>query len=81
MTPEQQAEYERTKAETAKIRERIAARARGEIFGTGGTVTNINVTGSIDPIGTARTINNILTNEGTINGSLVNLGLSTVLAL
>lgn len=60
MTPEQQAEYERTKAETARIREKIAARARGEIFGTGGTINNINVTGSIDPEGTARSIVNAL---------------------
>lgn len=45
------------------------------------TNVTINVSGAIDPIGVARTINNVLTNEGTINGSLTNVGRSAVLAL
>ena len=72
MTPEQQAEYERLKAETAEIRARIEARARGEIFGTQGTV-NINVTGAIDPESVARQINDILTQSAARGGGATNL--------
>lgn len=60
MTPEQQAEYERTKAETARIREKIAARARGEIFGSGGQINNITVNGALDFESTARQIVTLL---------------------
>lgn len=76
MTPKQQAEYERTKQETAEIRERIKARKEGKIFGSGNTT--INVTGAIDPIATARTIANALGIEATTSGSFVNLGYSFV---
>ena len=45
-------------AETARIRAQIAARARGEIFGT--TTNNINIGVAGDPEGVARTIINVL---------------------
>ena len=68
MTPEQQAAYEKNLAATAAIREKIAARARGEIFGTGNTINNINVTGAIDPESTARQIVGLL-NDSTYRGT------------
>lgn len=73
MTPEQQAEYERLKAETARIRAQIEARARGEIFGTGNTT--INVTGAIDPESVARQINDILTQSAARGGGASNLSI------
>lgn len=72
MTPEQQAEYERLKAETARIRAQIEARARGEIFGSG-QVNNITVNGAIDPESVARQINDILTQSANRGGGAVNL--------
>jgi hypothetical protein len=43
-------------------------------------VININVSGAIDPIRTARTIADLLGREGTTNGSFNNLGLSRIVA-
>lgn len=64
-TPEQLARIEAARkrrleleAETARIRAQIAARARGEIFGT--TTNNINIGVAGDPEGVARTIINVL---------------------
>lgn len=70
MTSEQQARFdalvankERLKAETLAIKERIAARAQGEIYGSGNSNITVNVSGAIDPEGTARTIVNTLNNS------------------
>jgi hypothetical protein len=41
---------------------------------------NVTVNGAIDPISTARQINNILGREATINGSFNNLGFSLLVA-
>lgn len=60
------------KAETARIKEKIAARARGEIFGTG-NVTNITVNGAIDPESTARQLNDILTQSAARGGGAYGL--------
>lgn len=46
----------------------------------GGNTININVSGAIDPIGTARTIANILNREATTSGAFTNLGISRVVA-
>jgi DNA-binding protein YbaB len=69
MTPEQQARFEELKAQkeilkqqTADIKARIAARARGEIVGSGNNV-NITVNGAIDPEATSRQIVNLLNNS------------------
>ena len=56
------AEKERLIEETARIKERIAARQRGEIFGSSGNV-NITVNGAIDPESTSRQIVNLLNNS------------------
>lgn len=68
-TPAQQArmvelaaETSRLRQETATIREKIAARASGQIFGSGTTI-NLNVNGAIDSEGTARTIVSTLNNS------------------
>lgn len=47
----------------------------------GGTTININVSGAIDPIGTARTIAAVLNSEATTSGTLTNLGVSRIVAL
>ena len=62
------------KAETARIKEKIAARARGEIFGTG-NVTNITVNGAIDPESTARQLNDLLTQSAARGGGAYGLQL------
>ena len=69
MTPEQQARFEELKArkeilkqQTEDIKNRIAARARGEIFGSNNNV-NITVNGAIDPESTSRQIVNLLNNS------------------
>lgn len=41
---------------------------------------NISVSGALDPIGVARTINNILGREATLSGTFTNLGVSRVVA-
>ena len=46
-----------------------------------GNVYNINVTGAIDSIGTARTIANVLNAEATNSGTFSNLGSSLLVAL
>lgn len=76
MTPEQQARFDALKAEkeanilrTEEIKARIAARARGEIFGTGGSNVNINIGVAGDPEGTARTIVDLL-NSSSSRGTL-----------
>jgi len=48
--------------------------------GGGNTVINLTVNGAIDPIGTARTIYNVLANEATTSGTFTNLGISRVVA-
>jgi hypothetical protein len=45
-----------------------------------GTTININVTGAIDKIGTARTIANVLNTEATSNGTFRNVGTSLLVA-
>jgi hypothetical protein len=45
-----------------------------------GTVVNINVTGAMDKIGTARTIANVLNSEATNSGTFSNLGTSFLVA-
>lgn len=47
----------------------------------GGQTININVSGAIDPISTARAIANILGREATTNGTITNLGISRVVAV
>lgn len=47
----------------------------------GGQTININVTGSIDPIATARAIQQVLGREATTNGTITNLGISRVVAV
>lgn len=42
----------------------------------GSTVINLTINGAIDPIGTARAINNVLGNEATTSGSFITLGQS-----
>jgi hypothetical protein len=49
-------------------------------MGSSSQVININVSGAIDPIRTARTIADLLGREGTTNGSFNNLGLSRIVA-
>ena len=49
-------------------------------LGGGGTIINLTVNGAIDPIGTARTIYNVLANEATTSGTFTNLGISRVVA-
>lgn len=44
-----------------------------------GTVNNITVNGAVDPIGTARTIANVLNNAATSTGTFYNLGISQAL--
>lgn len=80
MTAEQQARFEqlkadkeRLKAETQAIKDRIAARAAGEIFGT----VNVTVNGAIDPESTARQINDILTQSAARGGGATNLSILT----
>jgi hypothetical protein len=46
-----------------------------------GNTYNINVTGAIDSIGTARTIANVLNAEATNSGTFSNLGSSLLVAL
>ena len=50
-------------------------------LGSGGTTININVSGAIDPIGTARAIATVLNSEATTSGTLTNLGVSRIVAL
>jgi len=47
----------------------------------GGQTINITVNGAIDPIGTARTISDILGREATTNGTINNLGISRLIAV
>ena len=49
--------------------------------GSSGTTININVSGAIDPISTARQIADILSNAATSVGSFSNLGLSRVVSV
>jgi len=46
----------------------------------GGTTVNINVSGAIDPIGTARSIANVLNTEATLSGTFTNLGTSRLVS-
>ena len=48
---------------------------------SGGTTININVSGAVDPISTARQIADILSNAATSVGSFSNLGLSRVVSV
>lgn len=48
---------------------------------SGGTTININVSGAIDPISTARQIADLLSNAATSAGSFTNLGLSRVVSV
>jgi hypothetical protein len=71
MTAEQQARFdqlkadkERLKAETQAIKDRIAARAAGEIFGS----VNVTVNGALDAESTARQIRDILTQSAARGG-------------
>lgn len=47
----------------------------------GGNTININVSGALDPIAVARSINEILGREATLSGSFNNLGISRVVAV
>lgn len=51
---------------------------RGSTAGTG-TVNNITINGAIDPIGTARSISNVLGTAATSSGAFRNLGLSNAI--
>jgi len=71
MTAEQQARFEAARArrleleaETQRIKDRIAARAAGEIFGS----VNVTVNGALDAESTARQIRDILTQSAARGG-------------
>jgi len=61
-------EKERLKEETARIREKIAARARGEIFGSGNSNVTVNIGVAGDPEGTARAVVDVL-NQSSLRGT------------
>jgi hypothetical protein len=71
---------EELKAETERLRVARAAAASGRASGTAGNTYNINVTGAIDKIGTARTIVDTLNAEATSNGTFTNVGSSLLVA-
>ena len=62
-------EKARLKEETAAIKAKIAARASGEIFGTGGSNVTVNIGVAGDPEGTARAIVSVL-NDSNLRGTV-----------